>query len=182
LLRNTESAWGTPARLLHWVIALLVLLQIGLGWLAVGWRLSPTKLDLFVWHKSIGFLVLVLMLLRLAWRWANVTPALPAAMTALEQRAAQAGHGLLYLLLLALPLTGWVVSSAANVPLRVFWLLPLPALVAPDKALADAFARVHLGLGIALSLLLLLHITAALRHHLILRDDVLRRMWPGRAR
>jgi cytochrome b561 len=181
MLRNTDQSWGTPAKLLHWVVALLVLVQICLGWAAVSWRLSPTKLDLFVWHKSIGMLILLLMLARLVWRSVNVAPLLPAGMAPLERLAAHSSHLLLYMLLFLMPLTGWIISSAANIPFRIFWLVPLPAVVQPDKVLADEVARVHLALFIVLALLLLVHIGAALRHHFVKRNDVLKRMLPGRA-
>ncbi len=181
MLRNTDQSWGTPAKLLHWVVAVLVLAQICLGWAAVSWRLSPTKLDLFVWHKSIGMLILLLMLMRLVWRSVNVAPSLPAGMVPLERLAARLSHLLLYMLLFLMPLTGWIISSAANIPFRIFWLVPLPAIVQPDKVLADEVGRVHLALFIVLSLLLVVHIGAALRHHFVKRDDVLKRMLPGQA-
>jgi cytochrome b561 len=179
MLQNTDLSWGAPAKLLHWVVAALVFAQIALGWAAVSWRLSPTKLNLFVWHKSTGMLILVLMVVRVAWRSANVTPSLPADMQPLEQRAAHASHLLLYLLLFLLPMTGWIVNSAANIPFRVFWLIPLPAIVEPDKATADVLARVHVMLFVVLSLLLAVHVGAALRHHFFKRNDVLVRMLPG---
>jgi cytochrome b561 len=179
MLRNTELSWGTPAKLLHWTVAALVFVQIALGWGAVTWRLSPTKLDLFVLHKSIGILVLVLMVMRVAWRAVNTAPSLPPDMRPLERRAAHASHLLLYLLLLFMPVTGWIVTSAANIPFRIFWLIPLPAIVEPDKAMADAAARMHLMLFVALSLVLTLHIGAALRHHFLKHDDVLARILPG---
>jgi cytochrome b561 len=178
MLRNTDLSWGAPAKLLHWMVAALVFVQIALGWAAVSWRLSPTKLDLYTWHKSTGMLILLLMVVRLAWRLVNVTPALPAGMRTLERRAARAGHLLFYLLLLAMPLTGWIVNSAENIPFRMFWQIPLPALVAPDEATARAAARIHLALFVALSLLLAVHIGAALRHHFLKRNDVLARMLP----
>jgi cytochrome b561 len=179
MLRNTDLSWGTPAKLLHWAVAALVFLQIALGWAAVTWRLSPMKLDLFVLHKSVGMLLLVLMVVRVAWRAVNIAPPLPADMRPLERRAAHASHLLLYLLLLVMPVTGWIVTSAANIPYRIFWLIPLPAIVEVDKTMADAAARMHFGLFAALLLLLALHIGAALRHHFLKHDDVLKRMLPG---
>ncbi len=179
MLRNTDQSWGAPAKLLHWAVAALVFAQITLGWAAVSWRLSPTKLDLFVWHKSTGMLILMLMVVRVAWRSANATPSLPADMRALERSAAHASHLLLYLLLLVMPITGWIVNSAANIPFRMFWLIPVPAIVVPDQATADAAARVHFVLFVALSLLLAVHIGAALRHHFLKRNNVLVRMLPG---
>jgi cytochrome b561 len=101
-------------------------------------------------------------------------------MRPLERRSAHASHLLLYLLLFLMPMTGWIVNSAANIPFRLFWLIPVPAIVEPDKATADAAARAHFVLFVVLSLLLAAHIGAALRHHFLKRNDVLVRMLPGR--
>ena len=175
-----EAPWNGGVKFFHWLIALLLLAQVTLGLLATGWRVSPTKLDLFVWHKSTGLLILLLMLLRLAWRLASRTPALPAGMPAWERAAARATHVLLYGLMLALPITGWVIQSASGMPFRVFWTLPLPPIVATDKALAELAAQLHFWLVIALVLLLVAHVGAALRHHYVRHDPVLRRMLPAR--
>jgi cytochrome b561 len=179
MLPNTADAWGAPAKLLHWAVALLIVLQIGLGFAAVLWRLSPLKLELFVWHKSVGLLILVLMLARLAWRLANRTPALPPQTPAWERHAAHASHGLLYALAIALPLSGWVINSAAAVPFSVFWLFPLPPIVAPDEGVEALAKLTHFWLLVALCVVLAVHIGAALRHHLVKHDDVLLRMLPA---
>lgn len=176
---NTTESWGALAKFFHWTIAVLIVAQAGLGITAAAWRLSPLKLELFVWHKSTGMLILVLMLARLAWRLANRTPALPAETPGWERYAAHASHGLLYALAIALPLSGWVINSAAAVPFSVFWLVPLPAIVAPDEHVEDLAKLAHFWLLIALCLVLVVHIGAALRHHLIKRNDVLLRMLPG---
>jgi cytochrome b561 len=178
MLRNDSASWGGPAKAFHWAMALLILAQIALGLTAANWHLSPTQIRLFFWHKSIGMLILALLALRLAWRLANPTPALPAGTPAWERAAARGGHALLYALMLALPVTGWIVNSAANIPFRIFYVVPLPALVAPDKALADSMALVHRGLFVLLALVLIAHIGAALRHHFVKRNDVLVRMLP----
>lgn len=177
--RNTDRCWGAPARLMHWLVAALVLVQCVLGAMAVAWPLSPVKLDLFVWHKSTGMLVLVLVLMRAGWRVVNVTPALPAETPALERHAARATHLLLYAVLVLLPLSGWVAGAAANVPFRVFRVIPLPMPVAPDEALAALANAVHAALVAALAMLLTAHVAGALRHHFVLRDDVLLRMLRG---
>lgn len=180
--RKPTDEWGTAAKLLHWSVALLVLAQFPLGWLAAAWRVSPVKLDLFVWHKSVGAVVLALMAVRLAWRLVHGAPALPATVPPWAIRSATASHVLLYALLVATPVSGWVVNSAANIPFRIFWLVPLPAIVAPNKAAAEFAAWVHLGLCIALAMLVALHVAAAIWHHRVLRDDVLARMLPNRRR
>jgi len=182
MLRNTLDAWGAPAKFLHWVMAALILAQIPLGLAAAGWRISPTKLELFVWHKSLGVLILLLVALRLAWRVANPTPVLPIGMPAWERSAARASHVLLYVLMFALPVTGWIINSAANIPFRIFWLVPLPPIVAPDKSVADFFASVHGVLAATLAAVLVAHVGAALRHHFVKRNAVLARMLPGTRR
>ena len=179
MLANTADAWGAPATFFHWTVALLILVQIALGFSAALWRLSPLKLELFVWHKSTGMLILVLMLARLAWRLANRAPSLPPRTPAWERRAAHASHVLLYVLAVALPLSGWVINSAAAVPFSIFWLVPLPPIVAPDERLEELAKLAHFTLLVTLCLVLAVHIGAALRHHFIKRNDVLIRMLPG---
>ncbi|MDM0112726.1 cytochrome b [Variovorax sp. J22R133] len=174
-------SWGATAKFFHWLVALLIFVQFGLGWLASTWPLSPTKLNLFMWHKSTGMVVLVLVLARLAWRLMHPAPPLPAGMPAWERAAAHASHVLLYVLMIGIPVAGWVINSAAGIPFRIFRQVPLPAIVAADKHTADVAALVHLSLGIALALLLVVHVGAALRHHFIQRDNVLVRMLPFRA-
>lgn len=178
MIRNTDDSWGSPAKFFHWTVAVLVLAQFALGPAAVAARLSPLKLNLFVWHKSIGILILLLMGLRLVWRLTHPSPALPDTMPAWERHAAHFNHALMYATLVAMPLSGWVINSAANIPLRIFWWIPLPAIVGPDKATAALSASVHLLLFFALVVLLLFHVGAALRHHWVRRNDVLMRMLP----
>lgn len=177
---DIEPSWNGVVKFLHWLIALLIFTQFALGWLAATWRLSPTKIDLFVWHKSIGMLVLTLVVLRLVWRLATPAPPLPAGMPAWERAAARTSHVLLYLVMLGMPLAGWVITSASGVPFKIFWRLPLPSITAVDKQVADVASTVHFSLGVLLALLLLVHIGAALRHHFIQRDNVLIRMLPAR--
>jgi cytochrome b561 len=178
VIRNDVESWGPVAKLFHWGMAALIFAQIALGLTAVSWRVSPTKLDLFVWHKSIGMLILALLALRLLWRLSNRAPELPWEMPLWERAGAHASHILLYALMIALPLTGWVISSASNVPFRIFWTIPLPAITAPDKAVSDLFATIHGWLVTLLALVLVAHIGAALRHHYVKRDTVLSRMLP----
>jgi cytochrome b561 len=178
MLRNSREGWGLVSQLLHWLVALLILTQIPLGLAAVAWHLSPTKLSLFVWHKSVGMLVLVLVLWRLGWRTVNPTPALPQDMPRWERLAARGSHLMLYVLMLALPVTGWVINSAANIPVKLFWLIPLPDIAAPGRRLQEIATTAHVALFIVLATLVALHVGAALRHHYLKHNDVLRRMLP----
>src|SRR5882762_5910590 len=170
MLRNTADSWGAPAKLFDWVMAALILAQIALGVMAASWRVSPTKIELFFWHKSTGTLILALVALRLLWRLASSAPLLPPGMAAWERAAARLSHVLLYTLMIALPVTGWIVNSASNIPFRIFWLIPLPAIVAPDERTAELAALV--------ALVLVAHVGAALWHHYVKRDTVLTRMLP----
>jgi cytochrome b561 len=178
-LRNTTAAWGGVAKSFHWIVAALILVQFGLGWVAEQWPRSLAKVELFVWHKSVGVLVLALVVARIGWRLFNPPPAPVPQVSVGERRAARAVHALLYVVIVAMPLSGWVINSAANFPLKVFWLFPLPAIVPPGDALKEVAETVHLTLFWILAALVAAHVAAALRHHFAARDDVLVRMLPG---
>ncbi|MDH3372633.1 MAG: cytochrome b [Gammaproteobacteria bacterium] len=179
--RNSDDAWGSVARGFHWLIAALVIAQFLIGNVAEEMKLTPAKLDLFVWHKSIGVTVLVLAVLRLAWRFGNPPPAPPAGTPAWERRLGALVHWVLYALIFIVPLSGWWVSDASRVPFRAYFLVPMPDLIATDRGLQEAAAEVHEALTIILLCVAIVHIAAALRHHFLLHDDVLRRMLTGRS-
>lgn len=174
----TVNTWNAPARFFHWLVAVLILVQIALGIAAVNWHLSPIKLNLFVWHKSIGMTILILVALRLMWRISHAVPDLPADTPAWERRAAHASHFLLYAVMIGLPVSGWVISSASGVPFRIFWTIPLPAITAVDENVTALAKLAHASLFVLLLALLAVHVGAALRHHYIKRNDVLLRMLP----
>lgn len=184
MLRNTETGYGLVAIILHWLIGLLFIGQIVLGLVMV--RLDDQRLsfDLIQWHKSFGFLILVLVPLRVAWRLANPRPALPASTLDWEREAASATHRILYVLMLILPLTGWVLVSVSTLGMPTFAFyrfiipnLPLPA----SNGAEETWAFVHQWLGYGAAALVGFHILAALRHQFILRDGLLVRMLvPGK--
>jgi len=178
--RNSAETWGAVARGFHWLIAVLILVQFVIGSVAEEMKLTPAKLDLFVWHKSVGITVLALALLRLVWRLANPPPAMPAGTPGWERKLAAIAHWALYGLIFAVPLSGWWVSDASRVPFKAFFFLPMPDFIATDRALQEAAAEVHEALTITLLFVVIVHISAALRHHFLLHDDVLRRMLTGR--
>lgn len=175
---NTPQRWGLIAQLLHWLIALAVFGLFALGWVMVNYPISPTKFELYSLHKSLGITVLLAVVLRLIWRAVNPTPTL-AAQPAWERRAATATHWTLYALLMLMPLSGYVINSAANFPMLVWGVLPLPNVTGENEGLQELAERVHLTLFWLLAVLVVLHVAAALRHHFLLKDDVLRRMLPG---
>lgn len=178
LLRNDGRRYGAVAQLFHWVIAVLILFQFGLGWYMEDLPIGPQKFDLYQLHKSMGLTILALAVLRLGWRLFNPAPPLPASMARWEQLAARTSHALLYGLIFLQPVVGYLQSNAANFPIVLWGVLPIPALLPENEALADALVAVHSWGATALAIVVLVHISAALRHHLWLKDDVLRRMLP----
>lgn len=183
-LRNTRSGYGLVAILFHWTMALLIIGLFLFGKYMTGLDpMAPDTFTLYQLHKSLGFLVLTLVLARLAWRFANPSPPLPKTMPRIERLAAHLGHAGLYALMLAIPLSGWLMVSASpwGIPTVVFDTLPVPHLPVPStlgtKAEAESTLKeVHELLANGLLLLVLLHAAAALKHHFLNRDDVLRRM------
>lgn len=176
--RNTAARWGAVAQGFHWVMAALVFTLIPLGLIATEMGFSKAKLEVFGWHKSIGLLVLALVVLRIAWRLANTTPSHPPGTPRYQLIGASAVHLAIYALLVLMPLSGWVINSAADFPFKVFWLIPLPDIVAKSEATKELFETVHGTMAWVLITLLVLHIGAALHHHFIRRNDTLRRMLP----
>ena len=163
---------------LHWIIALLIFTTFPLGVYMHDLPLSPDKLRLYSWHKWIGVTIFLLALVRISWRSSHLPPALPAAMQSWEKFAAQTVHYLLYMLILAIPVSGWLMSSAKGVQTVYLGILPLPDLVSKDKELGDSLKAVHESFNLLLLGLLLAHIGGALKHHFIEHDDILARMLP----
>ena len=150
----------------------------GLGLYMVGLQLSPQKLKLYSWHKWIGITVFLATLIRLAWRLGHAPPPLPASVPDWERKLAGVGHRLLYLLMLVIPISGWLYSSAAGVSVVYLGWLHLPNLVAANKALAEQLKLVHMTLDFILLALVVGHVAAALKHHFVDHDGVLARMIP----
>jgi cytochrome b561 len=166
------------AIILHWAVALLIFTAFPLGLYMHDLPLSPTKLRLYSWHKWIGVSIFLLAVLRVMWRTTHRPPALIEAMPRWEKLAAQTVHYLLYVLILIIPLSGWLMSSAKGIQTVWFGVLPLPDLVGKNKELADVLHEVHEALNLGMAALVLGHIGASLKHHFIDRDDVLVRMMP----
>ena len=177
----TRQPWTRLAVALHWLVAVLILLNIALGWVAEEMAMSPAKLQVFLWHKSIGLSVLALAGIRLCWRFAHAPPAPPESQSPAEQRIASAVHWVLYALIFLVPLTGWWLNSVANFPFRWFGLFPVPHIAAPSESQEGWAELAHVWLAWGLCGLIAAHAAAAFKHHLINRDDVLRRMWPRRS-
>lgn len=177
-LRNTNTAWGAVSQTLHWLVVALIILQYVLAESAEGLPLGMAKLATLARHKSVGITILGLAVIRLLWRLGNRTPALPQAMRAWERILARSSHAGLYVCIFAMPITGWLMSSAKNFPVSWFGWFQLPDLVPPDAGLFDAMRATHGIIFNCLLVLAILHGLGALKHHFVNRDEVLTRMLP----
>ncbi len=167
-----------PAIALHWLMALLMIATFPLGLYMSDLPLSPHKLRLYAYHKWIGMVILMLLVLRVFWRVTHRPPAFVAGLPRWQVLAAHTVHIALYALMLAVPLSGWLMSSALGFQVVLFGVLSIPDLIGADKALGHTLKSVHELLNYGLLTMVVLHVGAALQHHLMLRDDTLRRMLP----
>lgn len=174
------TRYRQPAIFLHWLIALLVFGGYGLGIFMHDLPASPDKLRYFSWHKWIGVTVLWMTLLRASWRMTHIQPPLPPDAKTWQRFAAHITHALLYVLMFAIPVSGWLQSSASGYQTVYLGLLPIPDLVGKNRALVASLTAIHQWLNFGLLALLLLHVVAAVQHHLVKRDDILRRIVPLR--
>jgi len=179
-MTNTSLHYTKTAKSLHWLMALLLTGMIALGLTMQDLPLSPQKLQLYAWHKWAGVSLFLLVIIRLAWRLMHPPPPLPWHMSTLQRMTAQASHVALYGLMLAIPLSGWLMSSAKGFQTVWFGVLPLPDLLAKDKALGNLLQSVHWGLNVTLITTVTLHLAASLKHHFFDQDDILMRMLPTR--
>jgi cytochrome b561 len=177
--KNTPQFYGAVAKIFHWLLAALIICMLALGLTMAGMKNSPDKFKLIGLHKELGIVALCLVSLRLGWKMLNVSPLLPESLGKLAIVGARTVHFLLYAMMFAMPLTGWLMTSAVGFPVSVFGLFLLPNLVAPDKALANSMNQLHEIFAWALIGLIALHVAAALLHHFYYRDNILLRMLPN---
>jgi cytochrome b561 len=177
-IRNTPARWGHIAQFLHWLIVALIIVQVILANIAEDLPIGMKKIAMYARHKSVGITILALAVIRLLWRWANPTPALPSTLKPYERTLAGLTHFGLYLILFAMPLTGWMMTSARGFPASWFGFFQLPDFVPKNTALYNAMKETHDTLALVLYAIVTLHVAAALKHHFIMKDDVLRRMLP----
>ncbi len=176
--QHPRSSYTHTAIGLHWLIALAIAGSFALGLYMHELPLSPQKLKLYSWHKWAGVTIFLFVLLRLTWRLTHRPPALPAGMPGWQRSAAEATHVLLYLLMFAVPLSGWLMSSAKGFQTVWFGVLPLPDLLQKDTDLGDLLQQMHMLLNFTMAGLVAAHAGAALKHHFLDRDEILARMLP----
>jgi len=176
---NSEGAYGIIAQALHWCVAALIFIQLPLGLYAANLPVSMARLQWLSYHKSLGLTILMLVLVRVAWRWIDAPPPQTDIMAQWERRAALAMHRLLYIVPVLAMLAGWLYASAAGLSVNWFGLILIPDLIAKNTAIAPVFKGLHHGLVGLLALLLVGHVGATVRHAFILHDKVAQRMLPA---
>ncbi len=183
MIRNTSESWGWPARILHWLIALMVLGLFSFGLWMVDVAPRSERLYYFAIHASVGITLLTLMLVRFIWWMGNVAPSPPEGTSAWQRTAAWISHRLLYLLTFATAIIGRLMSGTFEHPLepKVFGLFLAPQLLSAGSPYHELLTEMHETLAFALIALVGIHAAAALYHHFVLRDSVLRRMVWGAA-
>ena len=174
-IKNSTTNYGIVAIIIHWVMALIIIGMLALGLYMTSLKNSLFKLQLYGWHKEIGVLVLMLVIVRLTWRLINSSPSL-ASLPWLQRLAAQVVHWAFYVFMFALPITGWLITSAAGLQVSFFGLFLLPNLVSPDKVQMHLYENIHSWLAWGLIATICCHVFAALVHHFINKDDILLRI------
>ena len=177
-LKNPVDRWGVVSQAFHWLIVVLLVVMAYLGLTMTDLPTSAHKANVYALHKSIGLTILALVVLRLAWRLYAGRPHEVDGMPPWQQRIASLTHAGLYLLLFAIPLSGWVINSTSGFPLRWFGLVHVPAIAPRDKALNALSKDVHEVLFWTLVAVAAMHAAAAVYHHRIQRDATLVRMLP----
>lgn len=181
-LKSDTNRWGSLARFFHWTTVILILVQGTVGLIMVELPKRPNVIPVFNFHKSLGLTILAFALLRLTWRIFDRRPEQPSGMPRWQVRAASLGHVLLYALIFAMPLSGWLFDSASALrPLYWFGLLHVPSLTGgANRDLADIAKETHEWLFWTLLVVAAGHAAIGLYHHFVTRDGILERMWPGR--
>ncbi len=179
MLKNTTQQFGTLAKVFHWVLFMMLAFSMIAGNFMADMPKGPEKLEAMGMHKSFGAVIIILISLRLLWRLINVLPSLPEDMSKSQIFKAHAMHWVLYFFMFAQPISGIMMSQASGFPVSFFGLFEFPMLLDKNPALAETFHTAHGIIWIVLAVAALGHISAALYHHFIVKDDVLKKMTFG---
>ena len=174
---NSATHWGLVSRLLHWFMAIAIFFMFGLGVTMINMRLSPMKLEMFMVHKSVGILLLAIVTIRIVWRLLNPAPRPLRSVSKAQRATILVGQLLMYALMVCIPISGWIINSAANFPLQWFGLFEIPPIAQPSLSTEEYAKTAHLVLVCTLGAIVFIHTLAALNHHFIRKNDVLKRMF-----
>jgi len=175
MLANTDKSYGVIARLLHWIMALLILALI-----PVGWYMAENEVyDLYPYHKAAGMLVLFLGVLRVLWTLTNKHPNFPATMSSVAKTAAYIGHFVLYILIFLMPISGYIYSSSGGYDISFFGLFDIPLLIEKNEALHEMAGEAHEIIAFTALAIIIGHIIVAYKHHFIDKDNTIQKMTTG---
>ncbi len=174
---NSAKHWGLISRLLHWFMAIAIIFMFALGITMINMPLTPAKLDMFILHKSIGITLLGIVIIRILWRLLNPSPRPPRSFSKTQYRMIRLGQLLMYILMVCIPISGWVINSASNFPMQWFGLFEVPAITQPSIDTETYAKNTHFILVCILGVMAVLHIAAALYHHYIKKNEILKRMF-----
>jgi len=178
--KNTQERYGYAAMLFHWLVGVLLVGMIVLGLYMTSLQYGDYRDDFYALHKSTGIIVFILVFARVLWRSISVIPDFPDKIRRIEIRRAQLTQKLLYIAMFVLPISGYINISAGNFELNIFGLFDVPRVVSENGFVEVLSLAVHMGGTYVLVALILLHIFAALKHHFLLKNNLLRRMLPIR--
>lgn len=172
--KNTENKFGLVSKLLHWIMAIMIITLLTVGLVMTNLADSDMKWTIYGMHKSFGLVVLAMAICRLVWRFINIVPKLVSVFW--ERMLARGVHALFYILMIMMPLSGWLMSSAGGYTIPFFGLFNVPFLIPKNESLGQLFGQAHEWIGYGLIALITLHILASFKHHIIDKDDILKRM------
>jgi cytochrome b561 len=180
MIRNTTSSWGGAARWFHWLLAAVIIGMLAFGWWMNHIAARPDRFFYRSIHADIGYLVLLLTVLRLIWRGVNPTPALPSDTPPWQRLASRISHGALYAAVILVAMLGWAHSGARTPNYASFFgVFDVPQITSPDKAAAGVYEDRHIYMAYVLLALIVIHVAAAAWHHFVKRDRVTSRMIDG---
>jgi cytochrome b561 len=179
-MSSSQNKYNGLARLLHWLVVLLLIAQYAVAWTMPDIRRDTLPVGLVAWHLSLGTALLFVMVARLLWRVLH--PAPPSQGPELLMRLSKLGHASIYVLLFVVPILGWINASSRGYAVTLFGAIPLPPLSATGSGFGHEAGDIHALLTWVLLALIGVHVLAALYHHFVLRDDTLSRMMPGQKR
>ena len=175
-LKNTSDSYSLTSKNLHWILAVLLLLNFSLGFFMVELERGPLRSSIFHFHKSMGILLLGLIILRLLWRVINTVP-LPLSNNQFIKKISKFVHYSFYIILLTVTFSGWIYSTARAGPVDVFGLFYMPAIVEKNDVIGQIAKDVHIYSVYIFISFVVLHIFASIYHHVFLKDKTLKRMW-----
>ena len=179
MIKSTSDSYGFLAKAFHWIIALMIIGMIAVGFVMTAMEPAPTKFFIYGLHKATGIVILALVFLRLMWRLYNPSPQLPLELTSWHRRMGKLSPIVLYFLLFLMPISGYILSEAGGYPISVYGLFIVPNFVEKNSEISKIASLIHEYGAFVFIGILVLHLSAALYHHFVLKNNVLQRMLPS---